>query len=94
MTSPTSSTSSTSTTSTTVAVALTTKTYQLTGGSVTISFRPGVVNFKSAVPQSGYSTEVEDNGPERVRVEFEKDEDHSRFEAEWVSGELVISIEE
>ena len=71
-------------------MALTTKTYQLTGGSVTIS----VVNFKSAVPQSGYSTEVEDNGPERVRVEFEKDEDHSRFEAEWVSGELVISIEE
>jgi len=92
--SPTSSTSSTSTTSTTIALVLTTKTYQLTGGSVTISFAPGVVNFKAAVPQSGYSTEVEDNGPERVRVEFEKGEDHSRFEAEWVSGELVISIEE
>lgn len=94
VTSPTSSTSSTSTTSTTVARALTTKTYQLTGGSVTISFAPGVVNFKAAVPQSGYSTEVEDNGPERVRVEFENDDDHSKFEAEWVSGELVISIEE
>jgi hypothetical protein len=75
-------------------VALTTKTYQLTGGSVTISFRPGVVNFKAAVPQSGYSTEVDENGPDRVRVEFEKGEDHSRFEAEWVSGELVVSIEE
>ena len=94
VTSPTSSTSSTSTTSTTVVQTLTTKTYNLTGGSVTISFAPGVVNFKAAVPQSGYSTDVEDNGPERVRVEFENDDDHSKFEAEWVSGELVINIEE
>lgn len=91
---PTSSTSSTSTTSTTVVQTLTTKTYQLTGGSVTISFAPGVVNFKAAVPQSGYSTEVKDNGPDRVRVEFEKDDDRSKFEAEWVSGELVINVEE
>lgn len=94
VTSPTSSTSSTSTTSTTVARPLTTKTYQLTGGSVTISFAPGVVNFKAAVPQSGYSTDVKDKGPGRVRVEFEKDDTHSEFEAEWISGELVITIEE
>jgi hypothetical protein len=73
---------------------LTTKTYQLTGGSVTISFAPGVVNFKAAVPQSGYSTEVEDVGPDRVRVEFDKDDSHSKFRAEWVSGELAITIEE
>ncbi|MBK5266928.1 MAG: hypothetical protein JJE47_05780 [Acidimicrobiia bacterium] len=88
------STSTSSTTSTTVSQALTTKTYQLSGGSVTISFAPGVVNFKAAVPQSGYTTDVKDVGPDRVRVEFNKDGSHSKFQAEWVSGKLAVTVEE
>lgn len=70
---------------------LTTKTYQTAGGSVTISYAPGVVHFKAAVPQSGYSTDVEETGPNRVRVEFEREGEHFRFQAEWVAGELVVT---
>jgi hypothetical protein len=66
----------------------------LTGGSVTISFAPGVVNFKAAVPQSGYSTDVKDVGPNLVRVEFDKDGSHSKFQAEWISGKLAVTIED
>jgi len=61
---------------------------------VTISYTPGVVTFVSAIPQSGYSTEIEESGPSRVRVHFESDSHTSEFRAEWEGAELAITKSE
>lgn len=58
---------------------------------MTIRSSPGVVNFVSAVPSPGYTVELRDAGPERVRVRFSTGEQDSDFEAEWENGVLEIS---
>jgi len=84
-----------STTTTSVASeASETSSHQLEGGIVTISHSPGIVNFISAVPQPGYSADLSDAGPDRVRVRFEGESGASDFRAEWKSGELQIVINE
>ena len=90
-------TTTSSTTSTTEASAeptTQTATYKLTGGSVTISFSPGTVTYLAAVPSGGFSTEVENTGPDEVRVTFESDDHESEFRAEWEDGELKITKKE
>jgi hypothetical protein len=52
------------------------------------------VNFISAVPQPGYSADLSDAGPDRVRVRFEGETGASDFRAEWKSGELQIVMNE
>ena len=45
-------------------------------------------------PAAGYSVEVEDNGPDRVRVRFESGERRSRITVELIDGALVPQIDE
>jgi len=61
---------------------------------VTISYSPGVVNFVSAIPRPGFSTDLDKTGPETVKVKFESDDHTSEFEAKWSNGELEISERE
>lgn len=86
----------TTTTTTTTEPSAETKTssYQLVGGVVTISHSPGVVNFVTAVPQPGYSTDLREAGPDRVRVRFESESQTSDFRAEWEGSELIITKNE
>lgn len=85
----------TATTTTTAApVTAQTSSYQLLGGVVTISYSPDVVNFVSAFPQSGYSTDIREYGPEEVRVRFESGDHTSDFRARWENGELQITKNE
>lgn len=94
-TQPANNSTSTSTTSTTTAAPVTqTTTYQLTGGVVTISHSPGVVNFVSAIPAAGFDTEIKATGPNEVEVEFESDSHKSEFKAKWEGGVLDISKDE
>ena len=92
-----SQTTSTTTPSTTTTAALDrteTSTHTLVGGQVRISHSPGVVNFISAIPQPGFSTELEEDGPEQVRVKFESGSHSSEFRARWEDGELRITSNE
>jgi len=82
------------TTTTAVLVEIQTSSYQLVGGVVTISYSPGVVNFVSAVPQPGFSTDQSEAGPDRVRVRFESETHTSDFRAEWKGDELEITKNE
>ena len=59
--------------------------YQLAGGTVVISVAPGRVALVSASPRAGYAMEIDANGPEEVRVEFEGEID-SEFRARWSGG--------
>jgi hypothetical protein len=61
---------------------------------VVVRHRPGAVELQAATPASGFSVEIDDSGPTRVRVEFEADEDDIRVEVRWRDGELEISIDD
>jgi hypothetical protein len=88
-------TTTTSTTTTTAAPPETqTSSYQLNGGTVTISHSPGVVTFVTAIPQPGFSTDLRETGPERVRVRLESKTHTSDFRAEWEGSELKITQNE
>lgn len=95
-TAQTSSTSTSPPPPTTVAVAAPVweaRTVQSGGGTVTVRAAPGAVEFVSAVPAPGFAVEVDDDGPTRVRVEFESDAERFEVRIEWDGSELVISID-
>jgi hypothetical protein len=66
-----------------------TKSYLLTGGSVTIRFSPTEVTATGVFPNPGFS--IKKNGPEDGgwRVEFESDAHRSRIDAWWDGGPQV-----
>jgi hypothetical protein len=68
------------------------KTIPSPGGTVTVSFGNGEVNLQGASPAFGYAMEVEDDGPDRVRVDFESDDVEISVRAEWKDGMLEIEI--
>lgn len=67
------------------------KTVNTAGGTVVIRSRPEEVELLSAVAAPGYDVEVDDQGPPRVRVEFESASDDVRVEARWRDGRLEIT---
>jgi hypothetical protein len=69
-------------------------TYQLIGGQVTISALEPTVELVAAVPSAGFSAEIDEAGPEDVRVDFESSGHRSSFRARWENGELAIQLEE
>ncbi len=69
-------------------------TYTLVGGQVWISADEPDVAFVNAVPEAGFSVEIEKAGPGEVRVEFESSDRESSFRARWEDGELDIDIDE
>ena len=52
------------------------------------------VYLEAAVPEPGFSVEVEDDGPETVEVEFKSKAHDSKLHAEIERGELEVHIEE
>jgi hypothetical protein len=70
------------------------RTVNSAGGTVIIRHRPGEVELQAATPAAGFSVEVDDSGPTRVRVEFEGDDDDIRVEARWQDGELEVTVED
>ncbi|MGH8875132.1 MAG: hypothetical protein ACRDVM_07765 [Acidimicrobiia bacterium] len=80
--------------STTTTVPYTEQTVVLTGGTVTFAHRPGEVVFVAAVPAPGFAAEVDDQGPDEVRVEFESPEHRSELRVRWDGGELDIEVRE
>ena len=51
------------------------------GGTVTVRFTASTVELVVATPASGYTVEVDDAGPDRVRVSFDDGEQETRIEA-------------
>jgi hypothetical protein len=63
----------------------TTRAFQLAGGTATVRFTPETVTVLSAVPASGFSTDV-GSSDDHTRVEFESDDHRSRLEVWWADG--------
>jgi len=84
------------TSSTTQPAQATTKTYDTAGGSVRIQTSGEQVFFSAAVPNTGWKVEVEDHGPEKVKVKFERNDDSEgeiEFVARFENGELEVTIQ-
>jgi hypothetical protein len=80
------STSSTSTPGTTPATTTERRSVSVAGGTVVVEASGGAVSLVSAVPNPGYSVEVDEQGPDEVRVEFESDDSKSEVRAQWNGG--------
>ena len=73
------------------AVAVVSRTWQGTAGVVTVSCQGTAIRLDGgAVGYSGYDVEVDDSGPDRVRVEFESEDSRVRVEAACVDGMPVF----
>ncbi len=56
------------------------------GGTVVVEASGGAVSLVSAVPTPGYTVEVDEQGPDEVRVEFESDDAKSEVRVRWDGG--------
>ncbi|MGH3649950.1 MAG: hypothetical protein ACRDU9_04510 [Acidimicrobiia bacterium] len=68
------------------------RTVTTAGGSVVVRHRPGQVEFQAATPTPGFDVEVDEMGPDRVRVEFESAVTDIRVELRWEDGILDVDI--
>lgn len=60
---------------------------------MTVSYSNGQVSLEGATPAFGYTVEVEDSGPDKVRVDFESEDGDVSVRVEWKDGRLDIVIE-
>ncbi len=72
-----------------------TSTYPSTGGSITVRLADGQISLAAdPVPTGGWTTRIDDNGPDRVRVRFELGNQRSEIRVDRVGGQLVPRITE
>lgn len=62
------------------------------GGTVVVRHRPNEVELQAATPLPGFQMEIDDTGPQRVRVEFESDDLDIRVDVEWSDGSLDVDV--
>lgn len=87
-------TGSTSPSSTAATAEWSVRTVNSPGGTVVVRHRSGVVELQGATPAPGFGVEIDDDGPDRVRVEFEGEDDDYRVEARWRDGTLVVEVDD
>jgi hypothetical protein len=74
---------------------VTTATYQGVGGSIRVRLTGGTVMLAAdPSPVPGYTTRIDDNGPARVRVRFERDDERTEIRVDVEDGRLVPTIDE
>jgi len=69
------------------------RTWHDSAGAVSAECRGATIRLTGSTAYSGYSLEVDERGPDRVRVEFETEERRTRVEAECSGGEPVFSVD-
>lgn len=84
-----------STTTTTTVPRLDSGSFVATGGQVTAACTgPDTIKLLGAVPVAGWSLEVESEGPEKVRVDFESGSEETEIKITCSTGQLSAEIEE
>jgi hypothetical protein len=62
------------------------RSWQGSAGSVTVECQGPRISLQGAQPNAGWSIDVDDSGPDKVRVDFESGERRTRVMAECVGG--------
>ena len=60
---------------------------------MTVRYKPGIVEYLSAVPNTGFSVDIERQSPE-VELEFTSSDTEIEIRIRWNDGELDIDISE
>ncbi len=89
---PSSSTTSSTAPSTTGAPASGQQAIQSNCGSITVSWIGETISLIATQPVAGFSTEIENDGPEEVRVNFDDGDAECEIEAEIEAGTLRIDV--
>ena len=91
---PTTPTSTTTTAATSAAPAEWTQTtVNSDGGSIIVSYRPSEVRLESVAPRAGFTFEIDDASPGRVRVEFLGEDVTYSLRAEWTDEGFVTEVD-
>ena len=69
------------------------RTWQGSAGVVTVECNGATISLKGAQPNSGWSIDIEERGPEEVRIDFEGDERRTRVQSECVGGTPQFDVE-
>jgi hypothetical protein len=71
------------------------RTWQGSAGVVTVECRGATISLEGAQPNSGWSIEIDERGPEEVRVEFDSNDGdrRTRVQAECVGGTPRFEID-
>ena len=73
----------------------TTETFEGVGGSITVRLTGDTLMLATApAPSPGFTASVDDNGPDRVRVRFERDDQRTEIRVDLANGRLVPRIDE
>jgi hypothetical protein len=59
-----------------------------------VRHRPEDVELQATTPAPGFGFEIDDDGPDRVRVEFDSDALEVRIEVRWENGALSVDVDE
>ncbi|HEX2155002.1 MAG TPA: hypothetical protein VHL52_13630 [Acidimicrobiia bacterium] len=51
------------------------------------------MRLESATPSPGYAMEIDDRGPDEVRVEFEGEDDDFEVRVRWNNGALGVEVD-
>ena len=63
-------------------------------GSVVVQCNGDAISLQAATPANGYEVEVDEDGPEEVKVEFESEETDAEVEAICAGGTAQVHAEE
>ena len=69
------------------------RTWRGAAGVVVAECRGGAIALAAAQPNSGWSIEVDDTGPDDLRVEFENGDARVRVEASCVGGTPSFAVD-
>jgi len=69
-----------------------TKTYNSSGGSITVNWNGSALSLVSISPATGFESEIEDNTAVRVRVRFRSDSSDSRIEVRFKNNQVTETI--
>ncbi len=71
------------------------RTYSGIGGSITVAVTDGRLGLVGAPsPAGSYATEIQDNGPDRVRVRFDDGQRRTEIRVDLENGTLVPRVDE
>ena len=70
-----------------------TETYQSAGGSISVSWSGSAFSIDSISPAAGFVADIEDTSWDKVRVDFENDDDDARIEVRLHDGQIRVRID-
>ncbi|NNE11338.1 MAG: hypothetical protein HKN41_03745 [Ilumatobacter sp.] len=67
--------------------------YSSAGGTITVSWSGTALRLEAVSPASGFRAEIEDQAWDRIRVDFEGDDDDARIDVRFDDGDIRVRVD-